>query len=305
MKRHIVIAGGSGFLGNAMTQPLIERGYDVVVLSRSQNTVPPGATGVYWDGRTLDEWVHSLDGAHAVINLAGKNVNCRYSKDNLEEINSSRTDSVHVIGQAISNCTSPPTLWVQASTLAIYGDAGERICDENAPIGEGIPASTAVRWEEAFNATSTPNTRRVVLRISFALGRGYGALEQLTRVTRWFLGGPIGTGEQYISWIHIRDLIDMFMWAIETDTVEGIYNATSPGPVTNHEFMTRLRKVLRRPWAPRTPAWMVEFGCFVLRSESVLALTGRRGVPVRLQEEGFSFRYPELETALEDLFLGQ
>ncbi len=300
--RRIVLVGGSGFIGQALAGRLASAGYDLVILSRASGQLPAGVKGIYWDGRTLGDWVESIDSAHAVINLAGKNVNCRYTKKNLAEIDQSRIDAVTVIANAIGACTTPPKVLVQAATTAIYGDAGDRLCDETAPPGAGIPVNTATQWEQAFESHPTPHTRRVRLRISFALDKTGGALATLTQLTRRYLGGTVGHGRQAISWIHMEDLCEMFRWAVERDDICGVYNATSPHPVSNAEVMRLLRAAVGRPWAPPTPAWLVHVGSFFMRTEPVLALTGRRGVPKRFTDQGFVFKYPKLAEALGDLF---
>lgn len=304
----VILAGGSGFLGRALTDRLLAGGYEVTVLSRS---APPGgrATGnsgprprtVRWDGRTLGDWAAELEAAHAVVNFTGKNVNCRYTPDALREIDQSRVESVKAVAAAVNACRQRPKVLVQAATTAIYGDASDRVCEDDAPAGEGIPPATATKWEAAFHAHPTPGVRRVLLRISFALGTGGGALPVLARLTRCFLGGAVGSGRQYISWIHEDDLSRLFLWAIENESAEGVYNATSPDPVTNAEFMRELRRALRRPWSPPTPAPLVRVGCFFMRTEPVLALTGRRCVPTRLLREGFQFEHPALPGALRDV----
>ena len=188
---------------------------------------------------------------------------------------------------------------VQASTTAIYGDAGDRWCDESTPPGDGIPPQTALKWERTFDAQPTPLTRRLLLRLSFVLGPGGGVLRMLSTLTRCFLGGHVGTGRQYISWIHIDDLVRLIIGAIEDDTMRGTYNVATPNPVTNAEFMRTLRRVHRRPWSPPVPAWLARVGCFVLRTEPVLALTGRRASVKPLEDGGFPFAHPHLEGALE------
>ncbi len=169
-------------------------------LGRSRRRAAQNA--VAWDGRTIGQWSRCIDGALALVNLTGKNVNCRYTRTNLQEINASRVDSVNVIAKAIAACSRPPRTLVQASTLAICGDAGDLICDETAPPGSGIPVQTVTMRERAFSDNPTPGTRRVILRISFALDRGGGDLATLTGLTRCFLGGRAGRGRQFISWIH-------------------------------------------------------------------------------------------------------
>ena len=165
--KRIILAGGTGFLGRLLAKALADRGDEVVVLTRRPEADGSAARAVYWDGRTMGPWVAELEGADAVVNLAGKNVSCRYTPEALREIIASRVDSVHVIGDAIRRCLNPPAVWVQTGSLAIYGDAGDRICDEEAPAGQGIPVETCLRWEQAFADSLTPATRRVWLRISF------------------------------------------------------------------------------------------------------------------------------------------
>jgi len=303
----IVIAGGGGFIGRALAQRLHKDGYDVAVLSRSPDRVDTPARAVKWDGQTLGDWANEIDGAAAVINLAGKNVNCRYTKKNLREIDESRVHAVTVMSEAINRAATKPGVLIQASTTAIYGHRFDQWVDETALPGFHQPLSseavgTAVQWEHAFHAHPTPGVRRVLLRISFALGPGGGALTTLETLTRRYLGGAAGNGRQYISWIHIDDLCELVAQAIDDDAMAGLYNVATPHPVTNAAFMRELRRVLGRPWAPPTPAPLVHLGCFFMRTEPVLALTGRRVRPRRLIERGFAFRYPELSEALEAVY---
>jgi uncharacterized protein (TIGR01777 family) len=302
--KRVIIAGGSGFIGRALAAHLAARGDDVVILTRSPRTASSPIREVRWDGRRVEgEWLREVDGAAAVINLAGKNVNCRYTRKNLAEIDDSRVDAVRTMGEALNRCTTaPPPVLIQASTTAIYGDAGERWCDESAPLGDGVAVATATKWESAFASTATPPaTRRVTLRMSFVLGPTGGVLRMLSTLTRCFLGGTVGSGRQYISWVHIDDLCRVVERAIDDDTMRGMYNVATPTPVTNAVFMRELRRSLRRPWSPPVPAWAVRIGCFILRTEPILALTGRRVAPRRLIEAGFACRHGELREVLRTL----
>ena len=300
--RRIILAGGSGFLGRSLTAVLTARGYDVVILGRAASHSTGAVRHVQWDGKTVGEWSEFLDGATAVVNLTGKSVNCRYTSDNRREIIESRVDSVRVLGEAIGRCAKPPTVFVQAASLAIYGDAGERWCDESAPEGEGFSVDVCRRWEAAFYAITTAEMRKSLLRIGFALGPHGGALEMLARLTRFFLGGTVGNGRQFISWIHLSDLNRMFLAAIERDDISGVFNATAPNPVTNAEFMRELRRVLHRPWSPRVPAFVAHMGSWLMRTEASLALSGRRCAPKHFLHRGFEFEFPNLRGALDELF---
>jgi hypothetical protein len=214
----------------------------------------------------------------------------------------SRVHSVRVLGEAVSRCHQPPEVWVQASSLAIYGNPGDRWCDEDAPHAEGFSEEVCERWEDEFEKVRAPGMRKIALRIGIVLDKNQGALPILARLTRFFLGGRVGSGRQYVSWIHIADLIRMFLEAIECRELSGVFNVTGPNPVTNAEFMRELRRGLRRPWSPPVPAWATHIGAFLMRTEPSLALTGRRCRPKRFLESGFHFEFPELRGALADLY---
>lgn len=299
--KRIILAGGTGFIGRTIARELAARGAGVVILTRNPQPSPPVGRHVQWDGKMIGEWAREVDGADAVLNLAGKNVNCRYTPKALAEIDESRVNAVTAMNTAIAGCKVPPRVLIQAATTAIYGDTGDNWLDESAPPGYGVPPLTALKWEHAFATHPTPNIRRVTLRISFVLGRDGGALSLLSMLTKCFLGGAVGSGRQYISWIHIDDLTRLVDRAIEDESMCGVYNVATLNSVTNAQFMRELRRAHRRPWSPPTPALLVRIGCFMMRTEPVLALTGRRVLPKRLEEMRFEFRFPELREALEDI----
>jgi uncharacterized protein (TIGR01777 family) len=242
-----------------------------------------------------------INGSYAVVNFTGKSVNCIYTPKNKAEIINSRIDSVNAVDQAVLQCAHPPQVIVQAGSLAIFGDTEKR-CDEEASHGEGFSVHVCQQWEDTFFNREFQKTRKVLLRIGFALGKNGGALEPLLKLAKFYLGGTIGSGRQYISWLHLDDLNEMFLTAIENEKMNGIYNATGPTPVTNKEFMKALRKSTNRGWSPPAPATLVKIGAYVImRADPSLALTGRNCVPKRLLESGFKFKYTDLEDALEDL----
>lgn len=238
-----------------------------------------------------------------MVNLTGRSVDCRYNQANRREIIDSRVNSVRVVGEAIGRCASPPQAWVQASSLAIYGDAGDRICDDGAPHGQGFSVEVCEQWEDELDRQDVPSVRKTTLRIGFVLGHDGGALSRLIPLARFGLGGAVGNGRQYISWLHTADMNKMFRWAIERPDVSGTYNATGPEPVTNRDFMRTLRATLGRPWSPPAPAFAVHIGSFFMRTEPSLALTGRRCLPVRFQSQGFQFQHTDLSFALADVIL--
>jgi len=302
MNGRIILAGGSGFLGQSLAKTLCEKGNEIIILGRAASHQAQWARHAQWDGRTMGEWASLLDGAQAVVNLTGRSVNCRHTPENRREIINSRGNSVRVLGEAIAQTSHPPAVFVQASSLAIYGDPGELWCDEDAAYGEGFLEDVCLRWEGAFDAIRAPGMRKIVLRIGVALDAEQGALPVLARLTRWFLGGAVGHARQYISWIHIADLNRMFVEAIEKNDLAGVCNACSPNPATNAEFMRELRRALHRPWSPPVPAWAIQIGARLMGTEASLALTGRRCRPKRFQESGFRFEFPDLRLALADLY---
>jgi uncharacterized protein (TIGR01777 family) len=295
----IILAGGTGFLGRALAHAWLSRGAEVVVLTRRPRP-DGGAREVAWDGRTPGAWGRELEAATAVVNLAGRSVDCRYTPENRRAVLESRVYSVRAIGEAIGACIRPPRVWVQAGSLAVHGNAGDRVLDDTSPPGEGFSADVCRSWEAAFEEWPTPRTRKVFLRIAFVLGRG-GALATLARLARLGLGGTIGPGRQYVSWLHVDDFVRLVDWAIARDEATGVYAATGPLPVRNAVFMRTLRRAVRRPIGAPAPAWAVRLGARLLGTEPELALHGRRGIPRRLLAEGFVFRHTDLDRALADL----
>ncbi len=295
----IVVAGGSGSLGRRIAADLTSRGDEVVVLTRS---APPGAPyrHVEWDGITVGPWAVELDGA-AIINLAGALVDRRPTAPNIALLKRSRVEPTRALALAAATLATPPVVWIQASTLAIYGDAGEAVLDETAPAADGPPQMSGVAraWEAAADGVAAD--RQVVMRTGIVLDRDTPALNRLAGLARWGLGGRIASGRQWVSWIHIVDFLAVVRRALDDDNLRGVVHVTSPHPVRNAELMAAFRKVLHRPAALPTPAALVRLGALVLRTDPALALTGRRCVPTRLLDAGFAFAYPELDDALEEL----
>ena len=300
-KKRIVIAGGSGFIGSALAAEFSERGFEVIVLTRSPRQRTDGISELAWDGEHLGEWIQCLNEAEAVINLAGRNINCPHTPDNLRAIASSRINSVQTLATALDHVSIPPRVWVQASAVGYYGDTREKSCDEFAPNGEDVLAHICHDWEAVFAAATVPKTRKVILRMGSVLGREGGVLPVLAKLTRLFLGGAAGNGKQYVSWIHLADLVRIFTTVVENEKAVGFYNAVSPIPVTNAEFMRELRRALRRPWSPPVPVFAVELGAQLMGSEPALALMSQRCEPRRFRETGFRFQFSGLAPALRDL----
>lgn len=255
---------------------------------------------VEWDGVTVGPWAAELDRA-ALINLAGALVDRRPTAANTELLKRSRVGPTRALASAAATSATPPTVWVQASTLAIYGDAGDTVLDETAQAADGPPQMSGVAraWEAAADGVAAD--RQVVIRTGIVLDRDTPALNRLAGLARWGLGGRIASGRQWVSWIHISDFLAVVRRALDDDTLSGVVHVASPHPVRNAELMAEFRKVLHRPAAPPTPAALVRLGAVVLRTDPALALTGRRCVPTRLLDADFVFAYPKLDQALEDL----
>lgn len=296
----VVVAGGSGALGRRLCEDLAAQGHEVVVLTRR---VRPGAfRQVEWDGRSVGPWAAELAGS-AVVNLAGELVDRRPTAANVELLTRSRVEPTRALVEASATLEEPVPVWVQASTLAIYGDAGDAVLDESAPVAEGPPqmAGVARAWEAAVSGANADRT--VTLRTGIVLDNDTPALDRLLSLAKWGLGGRVGPGTQWVSWLHIEDWLAIVRAALTPDgpAVTGVVHATGPHPVRNAELMASLRRSVRRPAAPPTPGALVRLGAVLLRTDPALALTGRRAVPARLLDAGFEFRHPDLDEALADL----
>lgn len=298
--KRIVIAGGSGFLGMSLAEHLQSLGYEVVVLSRSSPNAP-GVRFEQWDGRTLGDWVDELESCHAVVNLAGRTVDCIKTPLNCDQILRSRVESTRILGQAIQSLMNKPSVWVQMSTAHIYGDS-QLQCTETSAIGYGLAPIVGRAWEEAFQESCPDGIRQVVLRTSFVLGKRAPAWKKLSGVTKLGFGGTISTGKQGMSWIHELDMNRIFEKAIEDSTMQGIYISSAPNPISNKDFMRSMRKHHRMPIGLPAAAWMIKIGAkLVLKTDPELAIYGRYVLPQRLMDEGFDFTYPTLDAALADL----
>ena len=298
----VVIAGGSGFLGCNLARHLLDLGREVVLISRSAPCASGGWRHCRWDGRTVGDWKDVLDGAGAVVNLAGRSVDCVKTPEHCDEILRSRVEATLALGRAARLVDSPPTVWVQMSTAHIYGDPPEVVCDEDSALGYGLAPTVGKAWEAAFDEAVLPDMRRVVLRTTFVLGRSGGAMRRLAKLAKWGLGGAIGNGRQGMSWLHEDDMNRIFARAIGDESMAGVYIASAPNPVSNAVFMRALRRALHRPIGLPAPGWLVRLGApIVMKTDAELALYGRYCAPRRLMKERFEFSHPTLEGALHDL----
>ncbi len=305
----IVLPGGSGQVGTLLARAFVADGHEVVVLSRDPSPAPWRTVG--WDARTVGGWAAELEGADAVINLAGRSVNCRYNQANRRAILESRVDSTRAVGQVIARCARPPRVWLQASTATIYAHRFDAANDEATGIvgaGEDAPDTwkfsidVAQAWEAALADADTPVTRKVALRSAMVMSPDRGGIfDVLLGLVRRGLGGRAGSGRQYVSWVHEADFVRSLYWLMEHGEVQGAVNVSSPNPLPYADFM----RGLRQAWGTRIglPAteWMLEIGTWLMRTETELVLKSRRVVPGRLLEAGFEFQFPHWPDAARDL----
>jgi len=310
----IVLAGGSGQVGQVLARAFVAERHDVLVLSRTPHRAPASLPwrSAEWDAQTLGPWAAELDGADVVVNLAGRSVNCRYTAANRAAILDSRVFSTRVLGEAIGRAARPPRLWLQSSTATIYAHRLDAPNDEATGVlggnEQGAPDTwrfsieVALAWERALDEARTPHTRKVALRSAMVMSPDRGGIfDTLLRLVRLGLGGTAASGRQYISWIHEADFMAALRFLIAHDDLAGAVNLATPNPLPNAEFMHDLR----RAWGTRIglPAtdWMIEVGAFFMRTESELVLKSRRVVPGRLLAAGFRFNFPEWPAAAADL----
>lgn len=289
----IVIAGGTGFIGRYLENRFIEEGYEVIIISRS-------ADHISWtDDRRL---IGALENSQVLINLAGKSVDCRYTQKNKELILSSRVETTRKLHFIAEQCDNPPKLWINASTATIYRHSEDKEMDEETgEIGTGFSVEIAKAWEAAFFEKSLANTRKVALRIAITLGKNGGVMKPYLNLVKFGLGGHQGNGRQMFSWIHVEDLYRIIRFVMEEKDVEGVYNASSPEPVTNESFMQALRKKLKPMIYLPSPAILLKIGAFFINTETELVLKSRWVIPGKLTKAGFQFKYPLLEDAFQDI----
>jgi len=303
--KKIVLAGGSGFLGQALARSLLTDGYDVVVLSRGPSFKGASGRFVIWDGQKLGEWKTELESAEALFNLTGRSVDCRYTEENRELILNSRVDSTRVLGEAIRGCADGPKVWLNSSTATLYKDRRgdlEPHDESSDDFGTGFSVGVAQAWEKAFGESTIGGVRKVALRVSIALGKDGGAFPVMRRFAKLGLGGAQGPGSQWVSWLHVDDWVGAARFLMEREDLSGAVNLAAPNPVTNSAFM----KGMRRCFAPLgiglpAPTIAVHLGAFFMRTAPELVLKSRKVVSSVLADCGYRFIYPDISSALENL----
>ncbi|MFD1205129.1 MULTISPECIES: TIGR01777 family oxidoreductase [Sporosarcina] len=293
MKKKIVIAGGTGFIGQYFEKKFVDSGYEVIMISRNPQHI---------NWRNHARIVEALEGSEMLINLAGKTVNCRYNEKNKKEIMQSRTETTELLGHALSVCSTPPPLWINSSTATIYRHAEDRpMTERDGEIGSGFSVDVAKAWEASLFAFDLPKTRKVALRIAIVLGKDGGVMEPYMNLVRFGLGGVQGTGSQMFSWVHIEDVYRIVLFLKKNEQLQGVFNCSAPYPITNRELMAQLRSTMNRKFGLPSPKWMLKIGAVIIRTETELILKSRWVVPDRLEKEGFQFKYETIDKALQQI----
>lgn len=291
----VVVTGGTGFLGRALVAALAGRGDEAVVVTRdpSRAGLPPGARGTGWDGLAT-----AVDGAVAVVNLAGETIAQRWTTAAKARIVGSRAQAAEWVGAALRAAKGPPAVLVNASAVGYYGNRGDEELTEESLAGNGFLAETTLAWERAAREAVPDGVRLVLLRTGFVLGEEGGGLSKMLIPFRFGLGGPLGSGRQWVPWIHRDDLVALLLAALDDARFEGPVNATAPAPVPMKELAAALGRVLRRPAFAPAPAFAIRAA---MGEMAALVLDGQRALPGKALALGFSFRFPDLEPALRDL----
>lgn len=298
----IVLAGGNGYLGKVLQEYYKPMTREIIVLSRKPSNPFENVTTVIWDAQTMGQWVERLNDADMLINLCGKNVNCRYTPENRAAIISSRVEPTVLLAKAIQSIPKPPRLWINITSATIYRHAEDRPQDEDTgEAGYGFSIDVCRKWEDAFFQSTTPQTRKVALRMGIVFGKCDGAFPRLLALARLGLGGTLGNGQQYVSWIHEQDAAKCTEWLLQNEAMSGIFNCTSPAPVKNEALMKAIRKACGIPFGVPAPAWLLEIGARIIGTETELLLKSRWVLPKRLLDNQFEFSYSEVEHAINDI----
>ncbi|MCX2473159.1 TIGR01777 family oxidoreductase [Pedobacter sp. MC2016-05] len=298
----IVLAGGNGYLGGLLAKHFSSLANEVIILSRKQKAQNGNVRTILWDGKTESEWTKAIEDADLLVNLCGKNVNCRYTKQNQQEIINSRVIPTRLLSNVIPSLLNPPKLWINITSATIYRHAEDRPQDEyTGEIGYGFSIDVCKAWESCFFETETPRTRKIALRMGIVLGRSDGAFPRLLNLVKLGLGGKQGDGHQFVNWVHEQDAIHSIQWLLKNEAINGVVNCTSPDAVTNNMLMKTIRKTYGIPFGLPTPAWLLSIGAAIIGTETELILKSRWVKPAVLLDNGFEFQYRKIEDAVHDI----
>ncbi len=293
MKKKIVIAGGTGFIGQYLDKTFKEEGFEVLIISRDFHHIN-------WNNN--DKIIRALEDAEALINLAGKSVDCRYNEKNKSLILASRVETTKKLQSLIDQCSTPPKLWINSSTATIYRHSEDKAMDEyTGEIGSGFSVEVAKAWEKTFFEKSATCTRKVALRIAITIGKKGGVMKPYINLVKYGLGGQQGNGRQMFSWVHIEDLFCVIQFVMDKKEMKGVYNCAAPNPIPNKTFMKEMRKILKPLIYLPSPKLLLKTGAYFIDTETELVLKSRWVIPKKLIEKGFVFKYPTIGAALKNI----
>jgi len=299
--KKLIIAAGTGFLGQVLVHHFKDKFDEIVILTRGKSQTIDKIKYVNWNARTFSGWENELENATVLINLAGKSVDCRYTEKNKKEILLSRIESTKILNKAVLNCQNPPKHWLNSSTATIYRFSLDKQMDEiRGEIGNDFSINVALSWEKAFFKTETPNTLKTALRTSIVLGKNGGAFIPLKTLAKTGFGGKQGKGNQFVSWIHEEDFANAVDFIIQKE-ISGVVNVVSPKPIRNSDFMQKLRKAVGFPFGIPVNIFLLKIGSFFIRTEAELVLKSRNVIPKRLLESGFKFKFENIDEAFKNL----
>lgn len=297
----VIVAGATGFIGNRLCSMLEEAGWTVRRLVRK---IRKEGSDLLWDGASGGDWEAALDGADAVLNLAGAPITLPWTDANRRLIRDSRVQSTEAIGRAIVKAEHPPKVWVNSSAVGYYGDRGDEILEESSGPGEGFMAEICVAWEEAIRRWDSPRTRIAWIRTGVVLGPGGGAFDPLLKLSKAFLGGAAGDGRQWVPWISLDDICRLYLFAIENESVDGPLNGSAPTPVRNGDLAASIRRSVGRPWSPPAPAFALSLVGHLGGPDPFMLLASLRAVPKRPGALGFEWRERDLDALVARLAQG-
>lgn len=301
MKTKLIIAAGTGFLGQVLVNHFKDKFDEIVILTRGKSQIKNRIKYVNWDAKTFSGWEIELENADVLINLAGKSVDCRYTQANKNEILSSRIDSTKILNEAVLQCKNPPKHWLNSSTSTIYRHSEDKqMTESNGEIGDDFSMNVAKAWEKEFFEIQTPHTLKTALRTSIVLGKNGGAFIPIKKLTQFGFGGKQGNGNQFISWIHQKDFARAIEFIVANNMTD-VVNVVSPQPIKNKLFMLKLRKELNVAIGIPTPKILLQLGAKIIGTEPELVLKSRNVIPERLLKNGFDFKFKTTDEAFKDL----
>jgi uncharacterized protein (TIGR01777 family) len=299
----LIIAAGTGFLGQVLTNHFKDKFEEIVILTRGKSQTINGIKYVNWNAKSFSSWENELENAAVLINFAEKSVDCRYTKENKKAILWSRIESTKILNKAVLNCKNPPKHWLNSSTSTIYRFSLDKQMDEvDGEIGNDFSINVALSWEKAFFKTETPSTLKTALRTSIVLGKNGGAFIALKTLAEIGFGGKQGKGNQFISWIHEQDFANAIDFVIQKE-ITGVINVVSPEPIRNVDFMRKLRKAVGFPFGIPMNIFLLKIGSFFIRTEPELVLKSRNVIPKRFLQNGFRFKFGDIDIAFQNLLI--